>query len=56
MGRKGLEPLTLRLSGVYSYQLSYSPHTVKDPFKEKKLRLLFPEKQIEFLVKKMKSF
>ena len=25
MGKKGLEPLTLRLSGVYSYQLSYMP-------------------------------
>ena len=26
MGKKGLEPLTLRLSGTYSYLLSYLPH------------------------------
>jgi hypothetical protein len=25
MGKKGLEPPTLRLSGVYSYHLSYLP-------------------------------
>ncbi len=25
MGKKGLEPLTLRLSGTYSHQLSYLP-------------------------------
>ena len=25
MGKRGFEPLTLRLSGVYSYQLSYLP-------------------------------
>lgn len=25
MGKKGLEPLTLRLSGTYSYLLSYLP-------------------------------
>ncbi len=25
LGKKGLEPLTLRLSGVYSYLLSYLP-------------------------------
>jgi hypothetical protein len=25
IGLKGFEPLTLRLSGVYSYQLSYKP-------------------------------
>ena len=25
MSKKGFEPLTLRLSGVYSYQLSYLP-------------------------------
>lgn len=27
LGKKGLEPLTLRLSGVYSNQLSYLPLT-----------------------------
>ena len=26
MGKKGLEPLTLRLSGTYSYLLSYLPY------------------------------
>lgn len=27
LGKKGLEPLSLRLSGAYSYQLSYLPRT-----------------------------
>jgi|694.fasta_scaffold134174_2 hypothetical protein len=39
MGKKGLEPPTLRLSGVYSYHLSYLP---KKGGKILKKRFLLP--------------
>jgi hypothetical protein len=32
MGKKGLEPLTLRLSSVYSSQLSYLPFNFIESF------------------------
>lgn len=34
MGKKGFEPLTLRLSGVYSYQLSYLPPVFAKSYKQ----------------------
>jgi hypothetical protein len=41
MGKKGFEPPTLRLSGVYSYQLSYLPLS----FSQKEKKKLCPKIQ-----------